>query len=624
MLPPNGKTMVEFGTDYWHAMDKDKVEKIVISPKELGFAAGIGDPWANIQSHIKAGASHVELGFMGMGKGSISQPMSVTPESITKEKREDIRHLAKLNNVTLSTHASANAMGFAGLGERGFSDQIAQRNITEVKKAVDFAADTAEGGVVVIHTGEFQRNITEAGLTDAERRQGKLSLFESYPEEHKKGQVHLVNTETGEIIGGISKNLKISEPDLDKNDKPKFDKDGHMLFKEGYDFEKYTKEHKHDIEKAKIPAEEYFYRGIIEKKRKQTIAEEGRWKDNMERAMRAKEELEEEQKNLYEKAKENEKRAHFKAMQLIEAQGLAPLKSSPEYDAYQKDPIKFIDKLKDKTEHEIRYAQSGFEGHARELKDLDKQEKTVKTVNEFAIEKTAQNIAKLGVYAYEVEKARKLKNPLVIAPENIFAEQYGSHPQELRHIVIESRKMMTEQLTKQVGRKEAEKIASERIKATFDIGHANTWKKYFKEKDPTGEKFKEWVLKEAKQLQKEGIIGNVHLADNFGYEDEHLTPGQGNAPIEEFVKNMKAEGYTGKFVVEPGGQTDQEGGIYTAMTGAWGHLANSPIYRVGKFAQSWTDVSGGYLGQTWTPRHVSGTYLPSKESWGWYSETPIE
>ena len=81
--------MVDFGTDYWHAMDKDKVEKINISPKEIGISLALGDPWANIQTAIKAGASHVELGFFGKDKGSISQPTGVTPEAITQEKRAE-------------------------------------------------------------------------------------------------------------------------------------------------------------------------------------------------------------------------------------------------------------------------------------------------------------------------------------------------------------------------------------------------------------------------------------------------------------------------------------------------------------------------------------------------------
>ena len=118
---------------------------------------GIGDPWTSIKTAVTAGASHVELGFMGMQKGSLSSPTSVTPEIIGKTKREDIRQFAKINNVTLSTHASANVMGFAGLREDRFDDNAAAQAVYEVKRAIDFAADTAEGGAVVVHTGEFPR-----------------------------------------------------------------------------------------------------------------------------------------------------------------------------------------------------------------------------------------------------------------------------------------------------------------------------------------------------------------------------------------------------------------------------------------------------------------------------------
>ena len=618
--------MVIFANDYWNAMDKDKVEKIVISPRDIGLSAGIGDPWANLQAHIKAGAMHVELGFMGTGKGSVSSPTGFTPESISKGKREDIRQMAKLNNVTLSTHASANAMGFAGLGERGFSDQAAQRNVTEVKKAIDFAADTAEGGVVVIHTGEFQRGVTEAGLTEKEKKEGKVSPFESYPEEHKKGHISLVNTETGEILGGISKVMKIPEPDTDKEGNLKFDREGNVIFKEtslakDYNFEQFTKDNRKAIEAAGVPAEEYFYQQIINKKRDQVKAEQGRWRDNMERAMRQKEEIEEKQRSLYEKEKKDKEFARVKAMDFIDSAGLTPKENTPEYKDYKENPIGYIDRMKDKVNHEIKYSRSGVEGHAKELKELETQKDKVKTMENFALEKTAKNIAQLGLYAYEVEKKRKLKDPLVIAPENIFAEQYGSHPRELKHIVTEARKEMEKQLVKNMSKDEAKKVAEVRIKATFDIGHANTWKKYFKGSD---EDFKKWLLKEATQLQKDGIIGNVHLADNFGYEDEHLAPGMGNAPIEEFLKSIKKEGYKGKMVIEPGSQTEQEGGIYTAFAGGMAHLSNSPMYRTDAgVAQSWTDVLGGYLSNTWSPRHIQGSYAPSKE-WTGYSETPIE
>ncbi|MFH0751984.1 MAG: TIM barrel protein [archaeon] len=615
--------MVDFGTDYWHAMDKDKVEKITISPRDIGLSSGIGDPWMNIQAHIKAGASHIELGFMGMGKGSISQPTGVTPESISKEKREDIRQLAKLNDVTLSTHASANAMGFAGLNpqEGKFSERTAEQNIREVKRAIDFAADTAGGGPVVIHTGEFPRSIVEA------ERKGGEAVFEASETEETEGSIYLVNKETGKLEMGLSKDMKIPEPKKE-NGEFIFDEHGEMVFKKEHNFTEYIKEHKKEIEEAKksnseLTDEEYFYKQMKTEEKQQQKAELGRWRENMEKSQKQKEKLSEQQAELYRKEQKKPGRGHGEAFQMIETQGIEPKEGTPEHKNYLKDPIKYLDKAKENIQREIDYAKNGVEGHARKLEQIKEQEGKIQTLSSYATKKTAENIAKLGLYAYEVEKKQKLKHPLVISPENIFPEQYGSHPQELRNIVVESRKKMAEQLIKKkVGKTEADKIAADRIKATFDIGHANTWKKYFKGNDKD---FKKWLVNEAKKLQKEGIIGNIHLADNFGFEDEHLTPGQGNAPIEEFIKEIRAEGYEGKFVVEPGSQSEQEGGIYTALTGAWEHLSNSPMYRVGGgAAQSWTDISGGYLGSTHTTRYVQGTLLPNKETWGWYSDTPME
>ncbi len=621
---------MEFGTDYWHAMDKDKVERIVINPRSIGLSSGIGDPWANLQAHIKAGASHVELGFMGTGKGSVGSPTGFTPESISREKREDIRQLAKLNEVTLSTHASANIIGFAGLNpEQGkFSEQTAAKSIQEVKRAIDFAADTAGGGPVVIHTGEFPRSITEAErkkITE-KGKEKHVPVFQAYEKEEAEGPIYLVNKETGKVEMGISKDMRIPEPRRDEKGNFIFNKEtGEMEFKKKHNFAEYVKEHRQNITEAKktspdLTDEEYFYHQMKLQEEQQQKAELGRWRENMERAMKEKEDIGHEQERL--SKQENRDQARIDAWKILHAHKLVPREGTPEYQEFKNDQIKFLDKLKEKAQMEIDYAKNGVEGHARKLEQIKEQESKVQTLHSYAAEKTAQNIAKLGLYAYEVEKKNKLKNPLVISPENVFTEQYGSHPHELKKIVIASRKEMARQLAPRVGKKEADKIAAERIKATFDIGHANTWKKYFKGSD---KEFKDWLLKEAKQLQKEGIIGNVHLADNFGYEDEHLTPGQGNAPIEDFVKQIKAEGYKGKFVVEPGSQTEQEGGIYQALTGAWAHLSQSPMYRIGGgAAQSWTDISGGYLSQIGTTRYTQGTYLPNKESWGWYSETPME
>ena len=161
-------------------------------------------------------------------------------------------------------------------------------------------------------------------------------------------------------------------------------------------------------------------------------------------------------------------------------------------------------------------------------------------------------------------------------------------------------------------------MAEDRIKATFDIGHANIWRKYYQGSE---EEFKRWLLGNVRELQKEGIIGHVHINDNFGYEDVHVNPGQGNTPIKEFVDEITKEGYTGKMVIEAGGQ--RQGHQHEVMTEGW-KVFNSPIYRIGyKPPWTWTDIEGSYFGKTGSPNYLVGDFAPSRD-WTLWSETQLE
>jgi len=101
--------MVDFGkTDYFHAMDPPKK---LISHKDLGVSSRMGDVLQNLKSDIAAGASHVEIGFMGTGKGSLGQN-NTTPEMFDKRKREEVRLMSKINGVSLTTHAAVQKSGW--------------------------------------------------------------------------------------------------------------------------------------------------------------------------------------------------------------------------------------------------------------------------------------------------------------------------------------------------------------------------------------------------------------------------------------------------------------------------------------------------------------------------------
>lgn len=609
--------MVDFGNDYW-ASGKKRVEGVDINARDLGISMGIGDPWTSIKTAVTAGASHVELGFMGMNKGSLGSPTSVTPEIIGKTKREDIRQFAKINKVTLSTHASANVMGFAGLRENRFDDAAAAQSVYEVKRAIDFAADTAEGGPVVIHTGEFPRAICE---TEKD--------FLAHKDEQKKAMWGLVD-KNGQIKTMLTRDYTV--PVVDWEDQngvqvPKKDAKGEYVYK-NMSYDEFVDEAK----KTGEAPEKLFFSKFMEKERLRASAEKKRWETMADEYKKKYTNIKRMQDSVADMAKKNKDAADYTAVMYAEQHGLAPPKEDyEEYKKFRANPSAYLEKGSEQLKKEISYAYENSAAAGRQEREVDLEignkekgvEASIQTIKDFALKKSAKNIAELGMYAYQVEKDKKLKKALYIAPENVFPEQYGSHPQELKDIIIRSRAAMVEKLKeKKVSEEEATKIAAEHIKATFDIGHANTWRKYFQGND---KEFKKWFIKQAKELLQEGIIGHVHIADNFGYYDEHLTPGEGNVPIEDFMKEVVKAGLKDKMVVEPGAQGEGET-IYGSMFGAWAKVASSPIYRVGNMDKSWTDVSGSYFGQTHTPRYMTGGYLinPQNQEENWWSGTPIE
>ena len=231
----------------------------------------------------------------------------------------------------------------------------------------------------------------------------------------------------------------------------------------------------------------------------------------------------------------------------------------------------------------------------------------------------------MAVYAYDVEKMKKLEKPLYVSPENIFPEGYGSHPQELKKIILESRKAMAEKLVgRGLSEENAKKVAEDHVKATFDIGHAYTWRRFFKGSDPadiekTNREFKVWVMDNVRDLLKSKVIGRAHISDNFGYYDEHVTPGQGIVPIKEFVAELKKEGVT-DMIVEPAHQD------FNALLGAWEHLGSSIYSALVPWGgpDRWTNIQSSYFGRTVGPNYLVGPEMRPSEDWVFWSGVPTE
>lgn len=623
---------MKFDNDYWHSLDRKYIDKLNVNANTIGISTPpMRDQLESLKTRIFQGASQIELGFMGRGKGSMGQG-APTPEMYGNEEREAIRQLARINEVETSTHVAPNVQGFAGLGERGFTEEAKEQNLMEVKRTIDFAADVARGGPVVLHSGEFPRPVS------------KYKEFEAYPGEEKRQIHYLVNKKTGEIKRGVREDEEIYVPrekgplkDQYGNDKKitffgkeipvmeyQLDESGNMLvdpimFKDFKNDPKYIEKY-HFIKGDNEAAAKAFFEETKKAEQFHALGQadeyEIMYKDALETRQKILESL-----SFYEKLekvpgidKEKLKREVGSRVHFIPPDEVEPTK-------YLKDQLR-------EWEKRMNYGQEIAISSRKNVAMIQEEIDDMIPIHQYGIKESAETLARAGIYALQKEKESGLDKPLFIAPENIFPENgYASHPAELKELIIKSRERMTERLWKDgqptkegtalgvYNEKAAEKAAEDHIKITFDIGHLNTWKKYFK---GSNEDFKKWMMNQVEDLNKSKMIGHVHISDNFGYYDEHVDPGEGNVPIPEFVKKMKDSGYKGKMIIEPGHQDIR------AWTKFMSNFA-SPVYRT----KLWSDDDMGFFkGRTYSPSYIVGGYSPDtgteETDWRFWSGIRLE
>lgn len=611
-----------------------------------------GNQMDQLKARIFQGASRVELGFSGRGKGSMGG-QNTTPEMYGTDEREDIRQMADFNKVKLSVHASYNVGPLSGMTQQGFDNGARESTIREIERAIDFAADTARGGAVVIHTGEFPRALSEM---DHE----KYGNFEMYPLEDKEATMHLVDKQTGQIIQSVKKNQKVVMPIFKDEEnlgienvkpvekygwwpEPDFDiEKGEFKVKERSwdELEKikdwYNKTAREEaIRTGKEPpkemsTEEVAYRATLESRKQYAAGWAKDYGERYRQAYKTKEELESLAPKL--QGIENTNRLDSKTISQLDRLRLLPadfdrLTEQQKLEFVKQKANDWRSSISESMENSSRMMDSYREASVsqfQQAKEYEEMEKRAVPISQYAIEKTADSIARAAEFAHKKSETLKekglLKSPIYVSPENIFPETYGAHPQEIKQIISDARDKYVETYKARYGEDQARKYAEEHIKGTFDIGHAYTWRKYYKE-DPSksfeqnDKDFNKWLMKEVDDLNKKGYIGHIHVSDNFGYEDEHVTPGQGRAPIKDFIDRMKKAGNT-EIVVEPAHQD------FRAMLGAWKEFG-APVYGADQSLQKWSDVQFSYFGKTRSPYFVFGEYSPSQDFTLW-SQVPLE
>jgi len=659
---------VIFNTEYFNTLDRgyyqskgglyvdtpiEKEPVVNLGPREIGSSEadiGQGTPLQKFDAAIRQGSAKVEFTFFGKGKSGGGQH---TPESIGKIEREQIRELANVNNAKFSVHATPNIGGASGLTREGFSEEARMESYREISKAIEFAADASTGGAVVFHTGEWQRPIVDI----------KSGMFKEYPTEEKRSPVYVVDNRTGEIKA-FRRDHRVFQPKFHtaetygKETGKKFvgtkdKKNGFIVQADDWiDMEGNVIKHEWLFEKGKT--DELFNRIPVWNKEKTNFMVEEKTFEDFEteakkynqdpgvffmKSQTANQVLQYKGNSLFHGAQYDQLTEKFNALQesldfynkldentpddekwrlmtekRLVPNGLGAPKNIPIKEYLQEE----VKEVKDRMRH---IHESSASADAMAIQAQRQMEEFV-TLEQFGMKKTAETISDLGIKAMIVSKKRKadLKEDIYIAPESFMPQMYGSHPDEIRDVIETSRKAMAETLQRQgYGRDEAKDLAKRHIKATLDTGHFNMWRKYMQPKE--GEKpedaekrFEKWYLDETEKLAKDGIVGHIHLTDNFGYDDEHVTPGQGNVPIKEFMKRMEKAGMK-DFIVERGGDNPD------AM---WHFLSDmgSPIYGL-KNRMNFSQVRHGSFGYAAPANYIVGAYAPSNE-WRLWSEVPLE
>ena len=302
-----------------------------------------------------------------------------------------------------------------------------------------------------------------------------------------------------------------------------------------------------------------------------------------------------------------------------------------------KMPTELLNEHIKRIEQSVEQAREGAASQWAQAENAMEQIKHVESAETYALREAYDAYAQAGITAMmnsnKLEKKGRLKKPLSVAMENLFPESYGAHPDELIGLVRGSRDRMKQLLVQRgMPEQEASKEVKEHITSTFDTGHFNMWRKYWKG-DPkktleqNDRDFDNWSLKQVEKLAKSGIVGHVHLDDNYGYSDDHLAPGEGNTPIKEMVEILKKHGYKGELIVEPGADFTTDTSGFQTMVKAW-KMFGSPIYGASGTTpapgtRKWGDVQYGWLGQNQPAYFTFGGYSPSEE-WTLWSGVPLE
>ena len=582
---------------------RKRLEDPIIPMNEIG--ATVSEQFSNQRFKNLVQGVQADL-RRGIGKLQIvmdtphTSPIGGRAKGYGPEIREKLREVVLANNamiVGIELPTSLSNLSGLNMQQGTVSEEERRKELDEVRDAIKFTADVAQGGSVDILSWEFPRALMDAKWN----HEGKWAGAFKVPGEKEIFEINLVDTRTGAIARAPNKG--IPNPYTQKEIE-EFEKKNDWRKKTSWDWEDFKKLAEQNKEAGKTkkegndPNEISDPYGIVKMTlfNKQITSAEAQ-------IARRKGEI-----NQHEEIIEN-------ITDKIEQ--LKKLKTKED------DP--HFKKLKQKKEDYTSYIKS-FEEDIEDLRRTVNEQKErqahLKPLPVFAKENSVKSYAEAGIMAMnETHSNKNIKRPVYVGPEIGWPQFYGSHPQEFIELIHGARDEMVKMLTdpksphydEGLSKKEAEEQAELHLKGTFDTSHMGMWLEKFKPDEPWDKRVKEfdkWYMEQVKNLAKENVVGTIQLVNSMSAAHGHNPPGEGIFPVVQAAKEFKKQGFNGYFISE--GHDEERFGEGRIITKAW-EAFNSPIetkYGPGASPRTWSDINQGYFAMTYSPRMMFGQYTP--------------
>ncbi len=640
--------MVEFNTAYYSPMDRKYHESVEMEPTakagieepiipmiELGTTVPETDPTGrfknmiqNVQANIRRGAGRIQLVL----STAANSPMGGRPKAYGPEVREQMREVFKANEAILTgvempTNSINNLSGFDG---KTLSEEMRRNNLDEIRDAIKFTADVAQGGGVDLVSFEFPRAIFDASW-NKDPKTGK-PIFE----DTKEKSVFIVDDRTGAIDQWRIDMLEKIPINIDKETGERFEYDlekrKFILEKDGRIIKEIDKlptwkwqdfvEH---AEKKKINPVQFVMTEVNEGKKRELEAS-ATYHENTAR-------------NYREKAK-NFQEMLDKGVFLDEEGKVMTDRQGNERKLDDRGK-EFVTRNRDHFKKLYREELGGVESVRNRVAQMDEDIQHMASLNEFGKDMSVKGYAEAGAMAMlETHNNKFAERPVHVGPEIGWPDYFGGHPAEFTEIIKKAREKMAEMLTSKtvdgepnvyfqpgMSEKEAEQEAKMHIKGCFDTSHMGMWLKHFKPELPWDQRVKEfnaWYMEEIKKLAKSDMIGTIQVVNSMSAAHGHNPPGQGIFPVVEATREFKRQGFKGYIVSE--GHDEEKFDEGRILVETW-RAFNAPFeskYGPGMRPQGFNDMQSGYAGRQYSPRQMFGSYTPPFGEYKPWSEIPFE